>query len=736
MTIEMEEIGAPFKFSELVDPQQRAHNFLRSRMQIIDLFPCSYGINFNKLSEEKSEKSQQFDISALAPRFNYEREMERYSKICVNYGLDPTMGLRLFLTDETTVTDQINNQFENSFFQGTIDSLKNNLQSISDVGRSVFGDTIDSKMEGKLNEWKANVNSPAYSALVDTAKILLQGKRISLPKIWNTSDYRPAFTAIVKLVSPYGHPHAIKKFIIEPLLYLLILSSPKTTEGVAYGRPFGVTVKAYGITKINLASISSMTVTRGGGDSAFTVFKQPLIVNISLEFTSLIEGIASYDEHDIVPYEKSQIEGVDEVGTLKHNKSSLEISRSLLPTVGDLVNSMKPVNEMPGIIKENEQGGVRDLNLVGGKMGPDPSLSSLIRDTIIEQTPLNEVITVAGDTVKSQLGGVGVSAGLPLVNSLADAVGTAAKKINLDSLNISDGIKGLSAVAFIAPTVVAVYKATTEVVRNSIIPPDTALSKTDDNDNVSIFGAIGGAWTKLTDVVRGNNTGDLPPGSAGDIALTTSDNAVRENNGSSWNEVGGVKGGLVPKNPNTTPTPSNGTTFTSFENDSLYVYNDGEWLHLTDAAFDILGVSEYIKYLTEQLNDDSEVVSTDIKDFVDVINFDLEQSGSFKNMTTTILNSRELQCKAIQTQLDSCQDQGLIIATEVFNLNNKLDIHRDEVEDLAEKQEVINMKTMTSNLQSRVDKYNNDIDTIIDDIEDILLSIVNAISIQSNDIWE
>jgi len=42
----------------------------------------------------------------------------------------------------------------------------------------------------------------------------------------------------IRLVSPYGHPKAVKEFILKPLSYLLLLAAPQTTNGVTYGRIF------------------------------------------------------------------------------------------------------------------------------------------------------------------------------------------------------------------------------------------------------------------------------------------------------------------------------------------------------------------------------------------------------------------------------------------------------------------------------------------------------------------
>lgn len=365
------DIGAPFQFTELVDPQSRAYKFLKSRMSVVDIFPCYYGVNFDpKGTIEKVVGGQSFK-SGFKPAINYSEAMNKFEKMCRAYGVSSASALRLYLTDETTVTDQVTNQFKDNFFQELVDGLRSKMASVTDIARSLNATYPDKmanwtgdKMDSLANEGLNFLNLGDNQALqdikdmaIDGVKIAIKGNKIALPKIWDTSDYRPAFSLNLKLFSPYGTPAAVKKFIIEPLIHLLLISCPQTADGVSYGQPFACSVKAYGITRLNLAVMSSLTLRRGGSDTSFNVFKQPLTIDVSIDFEPLVSGIAAYEADSISEFDRSQFSSSDEFGAF-----NVDAPSALIPTIGDLVNALKPMDFSK---QSNRLGSIRDLMQIG-----------------------------------------------------------------------------------------------------------------------------------------------------------------------------------------------------------------------------------------------------------------------------------------------------------------------------------------------------------------------------------
>jgi hypothetical protein len=131
-----------------------------------------------------------------------------------------------------------------------------------------------------------------------TLNMLYEGRTLSLPKIYKTSTYTPSLSLNVRLISPYGSPKSIKKHVVEPLVYLLLLASPSTTDGLTYGKGTFLKVKCYGSADINLGYIENISIKRGGSDVTFNKHGQPLFVDVSITIKSAFSGFAAVEHND------------------------------------------------------------------------------------------------------------------------------------------------------------------------------------------------------------------------------------------------------------------------------------------------------------------------------------------------------------------------------------------------------------------------------------------------------
>jgi len=318
-------IGEPCKLSSLIDPDHEISKFLKRKMNRIDIYPCSFNINF------RMEKGG--STSGYYPQIRY--TFDEYSATCVGHGLPPAFGIRLYGTDDTIATDTFSNKTKENFLQG-INKLADKSRSLRD-----FVMSVDERAATGFTEISSNVidyltgkfgtAGAAVGSVGDTlVKILAEGHRIALPNIWSNSQYSPSFTTNVKLVSPYGHPNAIKEFIIKPLLYLLILSTPETEDGVSYGRPTPVMVRGYGLGDIPLGMIENVSLQRGGDNSSFNAFHQPLTINASIQFANLVPEFAHYKD------------GENEFSRASAPTWGPQVHEKSLTTITEIVSSLRP----------------------------------------------------------------------------------------------------------------------------------------------------------------------------------------------------------------------------------------------------------------------------------------------------------------------------------------------------------------------------------------------------------
>ena len=232
---------------------------LKKRMGVIDLIPC----NFDLL--EGVDLSSDAISQAFKPNIKYESACENFIRIQAEYGFsDPTAFLRVFLTDSTTVQETISNSYTKNIIDDTLNSLTSTklgqlfhstFRSVASLGHDDPGSNIaGEKVSAAVNA--IGLGGPASKVAGQLAEVLTHGSRISFPKIWAGTEYNPSLTCNIKLMSPYGHPDAIAKFIIEPLGRLMLLLAPRTYSGLTTQRPNFVALKSYGMANMNICSPS------------------------------------------------------------------------------------------------------------------------------------------------------------------------------------------------------------------------------------------------------------------------------------------------------------------------------------------------------------------------------------------------------------------------------------------------------------------------------------------------
>lgn len=352
-------VARPVGFPPDVDPGNRIRDYYIRKMSVIDVVPCGWKIDLVK-AMKKTEKGDL--VGGFRPEIIFDEYVERFKEICRNYGLQPFDGVRIYTTDDTMASDQIANVYVSNVLQSIVDRMTEIGRSLKDlakyftteptVNEAIRNLARNSSVTSITQQFLRGVGAK-YQLSQETAtaigktiesvgQVLIKGNRISLPKVWSTTEYRPGLTANVKLISPYGHPAAIRKFIIEPLCYLVILAAPKTEDGVSWGYPFTVGVRGYGMTHFNVGYIENLTMRRGGGDTAFNLFYQPLQVDVSISFVTLTDGFAVFGNKENMGSETTISAAETDVGT----KGWTSGPAPLMVTLGNIIDSLRPLEKI------------------------------------------------------------------------------------------------------------------------------------------------------------------------------------------------------------------------------------------------------------------------------------------------------------------------------------------------------------------------------------------------------
>jgi hypothetical protein len=393
----LKNIGNTLMMPTRVDALHRVSKYQRRNMRVVDLIPADFNLLANQLTNLTKIAEGNFKGEVL--KYEYIDAIEKFRRICNNYGINDSnvlSGVRLWLTDETASNESFTNNYTTNLIEQAINNLGTKWKQLSQIHKSIKStssqrgfdalftqgrldaidiqtrlnllrireDTIENQEEIKKleSELQAIRKDPRRGTISNTLSdlsgllgiandsaltsilrgvfgVLGRGETFNLPKIWENSDYAPTMSLTIKLVSPYGSPKAIKKFIVEPLLCLLILAAPKSSNNITISRPTPLRIKTYGINNINFGSVRNIQIRRGGGNITYNKYRQPLSLDLSLQIEPLFHGFASLiDDYDLTVDEFDR--DVSGQGDFDDTKSSRSFT-----TIGDVIKSFRPFTQ-------------------------------------------------------------------------------------------------------------------------------------------------------------------------------------------------------------------------------------------------------------------------------------------------------------------------------------------------------------------------------------------------------
>lgn len=372
---ELKVIGNPVRLNATCDPYHRVSLKMQQFMTTIDLIPVEWSLDVKAFfKDEKSLKDKKGVVN-----YDFTKPIDKYKKRCKKYTLPEKSGIRLLTTSDSVYQES----FTNNYAENMLSKAANNMSNVTNNVRQLVQSTGSGNMDKAMAELKGSMvgteTLKAQEAVTagfggDLIKkawdLLMEGRQMSLPKVYQSSGYEPSLQCNIKLVSPYGSPEAIKNFILEPLVYLLLLSSPDTSDGLSYGGHTYLRVKAYGTADINLGYISTIRVDRGGPGNLCNRYGQPLSADVSITILPAIGGFACISD-------KSDMQGMscDEMLT----EDTLEFKPLLhapgLTTIDNVINSFKMA---PGSKKQTNNG---EFPAAGGLLGAIGNMATAITST-------------------------------------------------------------------------------------------------------------------------------------------------------------------------------------------------------------------------------------------------------------------------------------------------------------------------------------------------------------------
>lgn len=275
-----------------------------------DLISNAVDVSSATLTAIKNISNSLLSELKFEQKSNKEQWMEclSFSNIALNSNIIPISqdvknaaanGFIIQGTNDSTFNETISNEYGPNFFQEAVEKIGNKLRDNNLVNLTMLGLQAYKSFDSSVGREVMSKISEFGPLSVLTG--MVQGVRISFPQSWKNSDYNSSMNIMLKLVSPSGDSESINRYIKEPLEVLLRAAAPVSYKGLMYGYPQIWQIKAHGIMKFKFASITAITITRGGNDTIFNKYEEPCNVDVRIMITPINPGFSQGPGEEYFP---------------------------------------------------------------------------------------------------------------------------------------------------------------------------------------------------------------------------------------------------------------------------------------------------------------------------------------------------------------------------------------------------------------------------------------------------
>lgn len=194
-----------------------------------------------------------------------------------------------------SVTESFSNSTGEISTKGALKSLSQKSRDVkfSMSGGNVLGDTVTDAMGYMKDFVMGGLDSVTFGAS-NVLQTLLGGGYIDIPKKWEDSTASfPEISYSMQLTSPYGNTISQLQNIYIPLAMLLAGTLPLATGRASYTSPYICSIFNKGIQNVKLGMITSLSITRGTSNLAFSNRWKALAVDVSFTVTDFSSVLAA-----------------------------------------------------------------------------------------------------------------------------------------------------------------------------------------------------------------------------------------------------------------------------------------------------------------------------------------------------------------------------------------------------------------------------------------------------------
>lgn len=201
-----------------------------------------------------------------------------------------TRGFKFWTEKSTSISEDANNNFQQSIFANFQKSASNIVKQLRFAGVTA---TDVNAGENDQTEYVSKSKDAADMAhLTSLASNTLAGSMFQFPDVYDSSEFARNYNISFKFQSPYGDDSSIFYLVLVPFIFLCTFALAKQDGPSGTESPFLCQIDAPGYFSCPMGVVTSLSFTKGGDDRMFNRRGLPLVIEGTMTVRDLYSQLS------------------------------------------------------------------------------------------------------------------------------------------------------------------------------------------------------------------------------------------------------------------------------------------------------------------------------------------------------------------------------------------------------------------------------------------------------------
>lgn len=201
-----------------------------------------------------------------------------------------TRGFKFWTEKSTSISEDANNNFQQSIFANFQKSASNIVKQLRFAGVTATDVNSGDNMSAEYVSKSKDAADMAH--LTALASNTLAGSMFQFPDVYDSSDFSRNYNMSFKFQSPYGDDTSIFYLVIVPFMFLCTFALAQQDGPSGTASPFLCQIDVPGYFSCPMGVVTSLSFTKGGDDKLFNRRGLPLCIEGTITVKDLYSQLS------------------------------------------------------------------------------------------------------------------------------------------------------------------------------------------------------------------------------------------------------------------------------------------------------------------------------------------------------------------------------------------------------------------------------------------------------------